>query len=90
MLYSFVMKTLDIPLFKVETGPYDVTPPTKGVMNIEQNDIDHLRITHAGFQDFDSAIDHFTVSLASVCLHTGPSFHFEFLSLCDSGRPAMT
>ena len=47
----------NILLFKVQTGPYDVTPPTTGEVAMSQANEERVVITHSGFNDKDSEID---------------------------------
>ena len=64
-LAIFLLCCADIRLFKLQSGPYDVTPPKKGEVKISQPDIDTLVVQHSGFVDPDSDIDHFELAIGS-------------------------
>lgn len=60
------MDPIDIQLFTVATGPYDVTPAKQGIVSVVQGDDDSVSLTHEGFTDTDSDIDHYEVALGST------------------------
>lgn len=58
--------TFDFKLFALSTGPYDVTPPKKGEVKVTQPDDASLVISHSGFVDSDSDIDHYEYALGTT------------------------
>jgi hypothetical protein len=66
VLFRLKGPLLKLLLFKVATGPYDVTPPKKGSVTLRQATEDRLVVEHEGFVDGDSDIDHYTVCVGSA------------------------
>ena len=64
-LYEWKAEKIDLFLFSIASAPYDTTPPDTGIVSLQQADATSLTITHEGFTDKDSSMDHYEVTLGT-------------------------
>lgn len=64
-LFDFKLPDVYIPLVRVSTGPYDLSPPNIGDITLTENDERTIVLTLANWKDSDSGISSY-----SICMGT--------------------